>query len=107
MPKVNEASAADSAAALSCALLSPAAVLKPRLPEAPWATFSLIDELFSSSSLSPSLLVIDWRLSMMAMAADYVVAEVDEIVPRGQIDPDHVMTPGIFVNALVQAPQEN
>ena len=44
---------------------------------------------------------------MMAMAADYVVAEVDEIVPKGQIDPDHVMTSGIFVNALVQAPQEN
>ena len=44
---------------------------------------------------------------MMAMAADYVVAEVDEIVPKGQIDPDHVMTPGIFVDALVQAPQEN
>lgn len=44
---------------------------------------------------------------MMAMAADYVVAEVNEIVPKGQIDPDHVMTSGIFVNALVQAPQEN
>lgn len=44
---------------------------------------------------------------MIAMAADYVVAEVDEIVPKGQIDPDHVMTSGIFVNALVQAPQEN
>jgi acetate CoA/acetoacetate CoA-transferase alpha subunit len=38
---------------------------------------------------------------LMALAADFVVAEVDEIVRAGDIDPDHVMTPGILVNALI------
>ena len=38
---------------------------------------------------------------LMAMAADYVIAEVDEIVPDGELDPDLVMTPGILVDALV------
>ncbi|MEI7429676.1 MAG: acetate CoA-transferase subunit alpha [Betaproteobacteria bacterium] len=38
---------------------------------------------------------------LMAMAADYVVAEVDEIVKAGEIDPELVMTPGILVNALI------
>ena len=35
------------------------------------------------------------------MAADFVVAEVDEIVEAGQIDPDLVMTPGVVVDALI------
>ncbi len=39
---------------------------------------------------------------MMATAADYVVAEVEEIVELGQLDPDQVHTPGIFVNAILQ-----
>ncbi len=38
---------------------------------------------------------------VMALAADYVVAEVDEIVKTGEIDPDHVVTPGILVDALI------
>ncbi len=38
---------------------------------------------------------------LMAMAADFVVAEVDEIVQAGEIDPELVMTPGILVNALI------
>jgi acetate CoA/acetoacetate CoA-transferase alpha subunit len=38
---------------------------------------------------------------LMAMAADYVVAEASEIRDIGGIDPDHVMTPGIFVDAVV------
>jgi acetate CoA/acetoacetate CoA-transferase alpha subunit len=37
----------------------------------------------------------------MATAAEYVVVEVDEIVPVGTIDPSDVVTPGIFVDALV------
>jgi acetate CoA/acetoacetate CoA-transferase alpha subunit len=37
---------------------------------------------------------------LMAMAADTVIAEVDEIVETGAIDPDHVMIPGIFVDYL-------
>ena len=39
---------------------------------------------------------------MMATAADYVIAEVEEIVELGQLDPDCVHTPGIFVNAILQ-----
>ena len=40
---------------------------------------------------------------LVAMAADYVVAETDEIVAAGQIDPELVMTPGILVDALILA----
>jgi len=39
---------------------------------------------------------------MMATAADYVIAEVEELVDRGQIDPDQVHTPGIYVDAIFQ-----
>lgn len=38
---------------------------------------------------------------MMALAADFVVAEVDEIVKAGEIDPELVITPGILVDALI------
>jgi 3-oxoacid CoA-transferase subunit A len=38
---------------------------------------------------------------IMASAADTVVAEVEDLVPNGQIDPDHIITPGIFVNRIV------
>ncbi|QHW00453.1 3-oxoacid CoA-transferase [Spirosoma endbachense] len=39
----------------------------------------------------------------MATAADLVIAEVEEIVPVGQIAPEEVHTPGCFVDYLVQA----
>lgn len=39
----------------------------------------------------------------MATAADLVVAEVEEIVEVGEIDPEHVHTPGLYVDYLVQA----
>src|SRR5271170_7195885 len=39
---------------------------------------------------------------MMATAADYVVAEVEELVELGALDPDQVHTPGIYVNAILQ-----
>jgi 3-oxoacid CoA-transferase subunit A len=39
---------------------------------------------------------------LMATAADYVVAEVEELVDLGQLDPDSIHTPGIFVNAIFQ-----
>ena len=39
---------------------------------------------------------------MMATAADYVVAEVEELVELGELDPDQVHTPGIFVNAIIR-----
>ena len=40
--------------------------------------------------------------AMMATAADYVIAEVEEIVELGKLNPDCVHTPGIFVDAIFQ-----
>jgi 3-oxoacid CoA-transferase subunit A len=42
---------------------------------------------------------------MMATAADYVIAEVEELVELGQLDPNQVHTPGIFVDAIFQGPK--
>ncbi len=38
-----------------------------------------------------------------ATAAELVIAEVEEIVPTGALDPDFIHTPGCFVDYLVQA----
>ena len=40
---------------------------------------------------------------IMAMAAKTTIAEVEEIVPIGSINPEHVVTPAIFVHRIVQA----
>ena len=37
---------------------------------------------------------------VMATAAKITIVEVEEIVENGEIDPDHIHTPGIFVNRL-------
>ena len=39
---------------------------------------------------------------MMATAAKVTVAEVEEIVPAGTLDPDNIHTPGIYVDRLIQ-----
>jgi 3-oxoacid CoA-transferase subunit A len=39
---------------------------------------------------------------MMAAAGKITIAEVEELVEPGQIDPDHVITPGIYVTRIVQ-----
>ncbi|MDQ7095434.1 CoA transferase subunit A [Desulfosporosinus sp. PR] len=39
---------------------------------------------------------------VMATAADYVIAEVEECREVGKIDPEEVMLPGIFIDAVVQ-----
>ena len=39
---------------------------------------------------------------LMAMAADFVIAEVEELVEVGQLDPDEVMTPGVCVDLVVK-----
>src|SRR5438067_4342824 len=39
---------------------------------------------------------------VMATAARVTIAEVEELVEPGQIDPDHVVTPGIFVRHIVR-----
>lgn len=41
---------------------------------------------------------------MMATAADYVIAEVEQLVELGQLEPDAIHTPGIFVDAIFQGP---
>lgn len=38
---------------------------------------------------------------MAAMCGKVTIAEVEEIVPNGTLDPDHVHTPGIFVQRIV------
>lgn len=42
---------------------------------------------------------------VMATAADYVIAEVDEIVEVGQLDPEEVVTPHLYVDAIIEAKQ--
>ena len=39
---------------------------------------------------------------MMATAAKLTIAEVEEIVPAGDLDPEHIHTPGIYVNRIIQ-----
>jgi acyl CoA:acetate/3-ketoacid CoA transferase alpha subunit len=39
---------------------------------------------------------------MMATAAEFVIAEVEELVVLGSLDADNVHTPGIYVNAIFQ-----
>jgi len=38
---------------------------------------------------------------MMATAADYVIAEVEQLVEPGELPPDQVHTPGIFIDAIL------
>jgi 3-oxoacid CoA-transferase subunit A len=37
---------------------------------------------------------------MMAMAGKITIAEVEELVPVGELDPDHIHTPGIYVHRI-------
>ncbi len=37
---------------------------------------------------------------MMAMAGKITIAEVEELVPAGELNPDHIHTPGIFVHRI-------
>jgi 3-oxoacid CoA-transferase subunit A len=39
---------------------------------------------------------------MMATAARVTVAEVEHLVEPGELDPDHIMTPGIYVHRIVR-----
>ncbi|WP_035822017.1 3-oxoacid CoA-transferase subunit A [Janthinobacterium sp. RA13] len=42
---------------------------------------------------------------IMAMAAKVSIASVHEVAELGSIDPEHVVTPGLFVQRLVQVPR--
>ena len=39
---------------------------------------------------------------MMAMAGKITIVEVEELVPLGELDPDHIHTPGIYVHRIFQ-----
>ncbi len=41
-----------------------------------------------------------------AMSGKVAVAEVEEIVANGELDPDHVHLPGVFVNRIIQGDHE-
>jgi len=43
---------------------------------------------------------------MMAAAAAFTIAEVEHVVPIGQLDPDQVHTPGSYVDRFVQTTSE-
>ncbi len=38
---------------------------------------------------------------VMATAAALTIAEVEELVEPGELDPDHIVTPGIYVKRIV------
>lgn len=40
---------------------------------------------------------------IMATAADIVIAEVDQIVPRGQLNPELIATPHLYVDYIVES----
>lgn len=39
---------------------------------------------------------------LVAMASDLTIALVDQIVPLGELDPETIVTPGVFVNYIVK-----
>ncbi len=39
---------------------------------------------------------------LMAMAGKITIAEVEELVPAGSLDPDHIHTPGIYIHRIFQ-----
>jgi 3-oxoadipate CoA-transferase alpha subunit len=41
---------------------------------------------------------------LMCMAAKITIVQTKSLVARGDIDPEHVVTPGIFVNRIVEVP---
>ncbi len=41
---------------------------------------------------------------MMATAGKVTVAQVEHLVQPGEIDPDHIITPGIFVQRIIHVP---
>jgi 3-oxoacid CoA-transferase A subunit len=44
--------------------------------------------------------------AVMATAAKVTIAEVEQIVQAGEIDPENVVTPGIFIDRIVEIPGE-
>jgi 3-oxoacid CoA-transferase subunit A len=42
---------------------------------------------------------------MMATAGKITIAEVEHLVAPGEIDPDHIITPGVYVQRIVHTPE--
>ena len=42
---------------------------------------------------------------VMAMAAEVCVAQVYEVVELGELDPENIVTPGLFVDKVVAVPR--
>ena len=42
---------------------------------------------------------------LMCMAAGVSIVQARKVVAPGAIDPEHVVTPGIFVNAVLEVPE--
>ena len=43
---------------------------------------------------------------LIAMAADTTIAEVNEIVDPADLDPEQIVTPGLFVDRIVEIPED-
>ena len=43
---------------------------------------------------------------MMASAARLTVAQVEHLVQPGEIDPDHIITPGVYVKRIIECPAD-
>jgi len=43
---------------------------------------------------------------VMAPAAALTIVQVRQVVPLGGIDPEHVVTPGIFVDRVWECPNQ-
>jgi len=44
--------------------------------------------------------------AVMAPAATITVVEVDEIVEPGQLSPEEIVTPGVYINRIVKRPAD-
>lgn len=44
---------------------------------------------------------------LVAMAGKVTIAEAEEIVPMGELDPEEIITPGVFVDIVVQSEGAN
>ncbi len=42
----------------------------------------------------------------MAGASTVTIAEVDEVVELGELNPEHIITPGVYVQRVVVRPRE-
>jgi 3-oxoadipate CoA-transferase alpha subunit len=41
----------------------------------------------------------------MASAAKTAIVQVSKVVPLGELDPEEIVTPGIFVQRVIEVPQ--